>query len=197
MKAQNLKETPRGKIRRQARKEKRENAVQKSGLKSEIMDSILELFFEHPAERFTVREIEKRTKIPRATAHEYLHALKDEGMVGKDNAAPDTLAFKTKKIHHFIEKIVASGLVDEIIRKVQPSCIILFGSVRKGESVKASDIDLFVESHSIGIIDAAPFEKKLGHKVQLFVEKDIRNLHANLLNNVVNGIKLYGSFKVK
>ncbi len=161
------------------------------------MDTLLELFFEFPAERFTIREIEKRTKIPRATVHEYLRKLKDGGFVRKDNAPADTLPFKIKKIHHFIEKIVASGLIDELLQKLHPSCIILFGSVRKGESVKESDIDLFVESHSSSAIDAAPFEKKLGHRVQLFVEKDINALQPNLLNNVVNGVKLYGSFKVK
>ena len=33
--------------------------------------------------------------------------------------------------------------------------------------------------------------------VQIFSENDIYNLQNNLLNNVINGIKLYGSFKIK
>ena len=46
-------------------------------------------------------------------------------------------------------------------------------------------------------VNLKKFEKKLGHKIQLFVESDINKLHSNLFNNVVNGIKLFGSFKIK
>ncbi len=78
-----------------------------------------------------------------------------------------------------------------------PSCIILFGSFRKGESVKGSDIDLFIESSKKIELNLNKFEKKLSHDLQLFIEEDIKKLQPRLLNNVVNGIKLYGSFKIK
>ena len=41
------------------------------------------------------------------------------------------------------------------------------------------------------------FEKKLGHKIQLFTEADINNLPDRLFNNVINGIKLEGFFKIR
>ena len=50
--------------------------------------------------------------------------------------------FKIKKINYFIERIVASGLIDFLVENLNPSCVILFGSIRKGESVRESDIDL-------------------------------------------------------
>lgn len=157
---------------------------------------ILELFYEFPNRRFTIREISNLTKIPRASAHKYFDELKRKKLIVKDIAS-ESFLFKIKKINYFIEKIVASGLIDELISKLNPSCIILFGSFRKGDSVKESDIDIFIESPVKKNIELKKFEKKLNHSVQLFVENKIDDLSSHLFNNVVNGIKLYGSFKIK
>lgn len=161
------------------------------------MKSILKVFYEYPEKEFTVREIAKLTKIPKASVHNYLLQLKKAKLISKENQAETTLLFKTKKINDYIEEIVTSGLIEQLIRALNPSCIILFGSIRKGDSVKDSDIDIFIESPVKKDIPLRLYEKKLGHKIQLFVESDIHKLQPNLLNNVVNGIKLYGSFTIK
>lgn len=158
---------------------------------------MVELFFEYPGRKFTVREIAKLTKMPRATVHKRLVELKRQNLITKDNEAVNDLVFKTKKINYFVERVVDSGLIGMLIDELNPSCIILFGSVQKGDSVKDSDIDLFVESSVRRVVELGKFEKRLGHKIQLFVEGDINRLHSNLFNNVVNGIKLFGSFKIK
>ncbi len=163
----------------------------------DIENKIMEVFYEFPEKSFTVRELSSLTKIPRATLHKKVILLKNRGVITKDNHAKDTLLFKTKKINYFIEKIVASGLVEKIIEDLNPSCIILFGSIRKGDSIKESDIDLFVESPKKEDMNFSIFEKRLGHPIQLFVESNINDLNQELLNNVVNGIKLFGSFKIK
>ena len=167
------------------------------GLKYEKVDKVLELFYEHPQKSFTVREIAISSKIPKSTVQKYLLFLKKEKFVDKENRAGTSLQFKIKKINFYTEKIATSGLIDELIAQLNPSCIILFGSIRKGDSVKESDIDIFIESPFQKKIKLTFFEKKLGHSIQLFVEQDIHNLPPQLFNNVVNGIKLYGSFKVK
>ena len=41
------------------------------------------------------------------------------------------------------------------------------------------------------------FEAKIGHKIDLFVKPSINKLHDNLFNNVINGIKLFGSLKIR
>jgi len=162
-----------------------------------MKEGILELFFEYPSKKFTIREIAKLAKVPRATAHKYIIEFKKQGLVSQDNHAQHGLIFEVRKINYFVEKIIESGLVNELVARLNPSCIILFGSIRKGDSVKESDIDLFVESPIKKGIALSKFERKLKHKIQLFVEPDINNLQPNLFNNVVNGIKLYGSFKIK
>ena len=164
---------------------------------NKIGEKILELFYENPSVEFTIREISRLAKVPRATVHKYLVVFKKLGLVSKNNVAGSSLLFKTKKINFFVERIVACGLIEELMNKLNPSCILLFGSIRKGDSVKESDIDLFVESSIKKTVDVKKFERKLKHKIQIFVEPDIRVLHKNLLNNVVNGIKLFGGFKIK
>jgi predicted nucleotidyltransferase len=159
-------------------------------------NKILELFYEFPNRRFTIREISNLTKIPRASAHKYFDELKKEKLIVNDMAS-ESFLFKIKKINYFIEKIVACGLIDELISKLNPSCIILFGSLRKGDSVKDSDIDIFVESSVKKNIELKKFEKKLNHSIQLFIESKIDDLSTHLFNNILNGIKLYGSFKIK
>ncbi len=158
---------------------------------------VLELFYEYPDKKFTVRKISIKTRIPRSTVHKILLQLKKEEMINKDNSAKNNLKFRIKKTNHFIEKIVDSGLIKEIITMLNPSCIILFGSIRKGDSMKESDIDLFIESSMKKQPNLRKFEKKLGHKIQVFIKADVNKLHANLFNNVINGIKIYGSFKIK
>ena len=161
------------------------------------MNDIIELFYENPEQAFTVRELAKMSKIPRSTVHKQLVALKNAQLVSSDNSASNSLLFKTKKVNFFMEKIAASGLLDAFIMHFNPSCIILFGSVRKGESTKESDIDLFIESAIKKEFDFSAYEKKLKHHIQVFVEGDITALPAHLFNNVLNGIKVYGSFKIK
>ncbi len=172
------------------------------------INRILRMFYEYPEKEFTIREIAKLAKIPKATVHQYMAQLKKQKLITKDNRAETNLLFKTKKINYYIEQIASSGLIEELVKTLNPSCIILFGSVRKGDSVKESDIDLFIEASTKKAISLSVevslkkavslkiFEKQLGHKIQLFVEPDIKKLHSNLLNNVVNGIKLYGSFTI-
>lgn len=160
-------------------------------------EKILKEFYEYPNKVFTIRELEKRTKIPKTTIQRYLTGLKKEGLVSKENTSKDNLLFKIKKTNYYIEEIFKSGLIEELINKLNPECIILFGSFRKGESDNESDIDLFIETYSKNKIDLSKYEKRLNHKISLFSETKITKLNKELLNNVVNGIKLYGSFKIK
>jgi predicted nucleotidyltransferase len=104
---------------------------------------------------------------------------------------------KVKKINFYVEKIVECGLLDYLISELNPSLIILFGSIRKGDSIKESDIDIFIETCVDKKLDLKNFEKKLGHNIEIFLETDMNNLQKNLFNNIINGISLFGRVKVK
>ena len=167
------------------------------GHKTKKQDKILELFYECPREKFTVRKIAKETKIPKSTVQKYLLGLKKNDLITKENQANPSLLFKTKKVNYFIEKIVESGLIEFLNEQLNPSCIIIFGSIRKGDSIKESDIDIFIESSVKKELELKTYEKELKHKIELFVYNDINKLQPNLFNNVINGIKLWGSFSLK
>ena len=96
-----------------------------------------------------------------------------------------------------IDKTYRIGLIEFLENELNPSLLIIFGSIRKGEYDRESDVDIFVESSVSKDLDLRKYGKMLGHNIQLFVESDIHKLPLNLFNNVANGIKLTGYLKIK
>lgn len=158
-------------------------------------DKILDLLFEYPDKEFTIREISKKVRIPHSTVQRYILALKAKGLI-KDNKANQDYYFKFMKSQFITKKIIESGLVGNLA-KLTPSCIILFGSAQKGEYVKESDIDIYIETTNKHELKLDEYEKKIGHKIQLFIEPSVDKLPENLRNNIINGIKLFGYLKIK
>lgn len=158
---------------------------------------LLLFFFEAPSASLTVRMLASETGMSRSSIQRYLKALREEGYLSAGNQWIDSWFNRVRKTNYYVERICASGLVDYLEEQLAASAIILFGSVRKGESVKDSDIDLFVECARNKEVSLQRFEKQLGHKIQLFTKPKITLLPVHLLNNVVNGIKLKGYFILK
>lgn len=158
---------------------------------------ILQLYFENPDKKFTIREVSLKTKIPKSSVHRILSELRKEKIISKEGEFLRNNFSRIKKINFYIEEIIESGLLDYLISELNPSLIILFGSIRKGDSVKSSDIDIFIETCVEKNLDLNRFENKLQHGIELFLENDINNLQKNLFNNILNGINLFGSLKLK
>ncbi|HLC33307.1 MAG TPA: nucleotidyltransferase domain-containing protein [Candidatus Nanoarchaeia archaeon] len=170
----------------------------------------LRLFFDEPNREFGVREYARTMLIAPATASSRLRDLQLEGylVVRKDRnvmlykADSETGLYKDAKIHSNITKIRASGLMDVIIRELhQPLAIFLFGSFAKGENMPGSDIDIFVLAHTKKELKLVECEKKIGAAIHLFVHtpKEIAKLKKtspNLLNNILNGVRLAGFWEV-
>ena len=70
------------------------------------IDKILEVFYENPGKNFTVRDLSKLTKVPRATVHKKLLELKKEGLISKENYSEKGLLFETKKINFLLRKLL-------------------------------------------------------------------------------------------
>ena len=165
---------------------------------------IMNIFFEEPARNFYLREISRLTKIAVMTARKYLMELEKEGLILKDKStlypsykANDTnRMFRVYKQQAMILLIYSSGLLDYLEKAMLPRCIVLFGSVRKGEYTKSSDIDLFIQApkQEAGLRE---FEKIFRHRISLLFEPDLAKLSEELLNNIINGIVLYGNLKIR
>ena len=166
-------------------------------LQTQKWDKLLKIFFENPSKSNTIRNIYKLAKVPTSTVQRYFVNLKKDEIISKENKLNLTDYTKFLKTFYMINLIFRSNLIFYLEEKLLPSCIILFGSVRKGEYDLDSDIDLFIESQKTKQLDLKEFEKKLGHPIQLFIEKDINKMQTHLFNNIVNGIKLYGYFNLK
>ncbi|MDP3640465.1 MAG: nucleotidyltransferase domain-containing protein [Nanoarchaeota archaeon] len=178
--------------------QKKGQAYEKVGrMYEKVVQRILELFYEEPSLKLTIRQVASRTKLPHSTVQYQLKALRERGVISENNQWIDSWQNKMKKSYYYLERIAQSGLIDYLEKELAASAIILFGSFRKGESVKGSDIDIFVEGAREKKMDLRSFEKELGHPIQLFVKPKITALPPHLLNNVVNGIKLKGYFTIK
>lgn len=165
---------------------------------------IMRLFFEEPARNFYLREVSRLTGIAVMSARKYLAELEKEGLLVKDKStlypsykANDTSGlFRLYKQQAITILMHMSGLVDYLEKEALPRCIVLFGSVRKGEYTKNSDIDIFIQApkKELGL---AKFERILKHKISVLFEPDLANLSEELLNNIVNGIVLYGNLRIR
>jgi len=165
---------------------------------------IMELFFEEPSKNFQIRGIGRLTKIAVTSVKNYLKELQKDRLVKKDKETlyPSYVAnqqnslFKIYKQQSIIFKLYSSGLIGFLEDETHPRCIILFGSARKGEYNKDSDIDIFIHANEKSI-KLTKFEKILKHKINLFFEENINELSNELFNNIINGIKLSGYLKLR
>ncbi len=167
-------------------------------------EKILNLFFENPRQEFHIRGIAKSLKLSKTAVSYHIDKFLKQKLVMKEkkgifpsymaNQPDDT--FRLYKQQYAVKKIVESGLISYLEKELSPNCIILFGSFAKAEYESKSDIDIFVqaEEHSLNL---TKYEKLLAHKINLFFEPNPEKLSPQLLNNIINGIKLGGFLKIK
>ena len=164
---------------------------------------LLQEFFDFPKKDFQVRELSRRIKLAQISVTNHLNLLLKETLIIKEKkhtypsfrANIDNELFKLLKKQNLLFRMQTSGLLDMLEKEFKPNCIILFGSASRGEDTENSDIDLFVQSNESGI-KLERYEKILNRKINLLFEPNIKNLNKELLNNIINGEKMYGYLKV-
>jgi predicted nucleotidyltransferase len=171
---------------------------------------MLDYFFREPEREFHVREIAKLVKKSPTTVSKMLKKFVKEKILISEKRLNHLLfkannegrEFKQLKLNYNLNLLYKSGLVDYIVEELNyPEAIILFGSFAKAENISRSDIDLLIISPTENEINLDKFEEKLGHEIQIFVKskKDIeimKKKNKGLLNNMLNGIKIYGFWEV-
>jgi len=165
---------------------------------------IMNFFFEEPVRYFHIRELARLSKIAHTSVKNHLAELEKEELIKKVKtpiydsfiANEENRTYKIYKQQHMIMQLYSSKLIDYLEENLHPKCIILFGSVRKGEYKAESDIDLFVQTSQKNI-NLEKYEQILKHKISLFFEENITQLSSELFNNIANGIKLSGYLKVR
>lgn len=172
-------------------------------LKKDNRTKILNIFLEDPLEQFQLREISRKTKLAPKSVKNYLKELEKENIIKKIiyknypvyKANRENEQFILLKRLNNIKEIEESGILKYLEDKCIPDTIILFGSFSKGEDIKNSDIDLFLQAKE-QTINLAKYESKIHRKISLFFSENFNKLSKELKNNIANGIILKGYLKI-
>ena len=178
-------------------------------LKKDNIYRVLEVFFDDPlpiGSGFQLREISRKINLAPKSVKLYLVELERENLIIKKEhrihkypvyyANRDEDYFKFLKRMDIIKSIKESGLLDYLYEKCMPDVIILFGSASKGEDIKGSDIDIYLQSDGKKL-DLNKYEKELKRKINIFFEKRFDKLSEELKKNIINGDKLKGYLNIQ
>lgn len=172
---------------------------------------VLGYFFEEPYNEVYLRELSRKVELSIFALKNAVDDLVEDGLLLERRegrlrylkANMENLFFKHLKIAFNVKKILDSGIVDYLNKKVPAlSSIVLFGSWARGEDDKESDIDILVIGQKPKRINVSDFEKRLGRKVELTFlrwsewRKTIQEDRAFYLEVITNGIVFYGNMPV-
>lgn len=167
---------------------------------------MLRAFFDDPdpeGEGLNLRAISRRADLSHTSVKKHLETLEEEGLIetrevragGKSYpvylASRENERYKHYKSVDMISRIRESGLLQKLIEDAMPDCIVLFGSAARGEDVKNSDIDLYLQCEEKEL-DLTKFEDSLKRNIQLHFKPDFVTYSKELKNNIINGTVLHG-----
>jgi predicted nucleotidyltransferase len=170
---------------------------------------IIDLFFNFPTSLFSAREIARLTKITHPTVLTALKIFQKKGIVREETVKNSTkkgknigwksdqeniVYRKLKKINN-LTKIYSSNLIQKIVKETAPDAIVLFGSFSRGEDIEESDVDIFVQSKEREL-NLKKYENKLHREINLSFANNTTELKKEFLQNIINGIVLYGYLEV-
>ena len=163
---------------------------------------VLQLFFDYPTKHFQLREICRLLKFGMPSVKNHVEMLEKQGFVKKEKrgvyqsyVSTRNDLFKIYRKNDILIRIQESGLIDFLADSFVPDVIVLFGSSSRGEDIESSDIDLFLIAKEKKV-DLKKFEVKLRRKINLHFEERISKVPKELLNNIINGVVVYGYLKV-
>jgi len=163
---------------------------------------VLTVFFDYPSRHFQLREICRLLKMGMPSVRSHVGKLERQGFVRKEKrgvyesyVSSRNDLFKLYKRNDVLLRLHDSGLVGFVADKFMPDAIVLFGSASRGEDVEDSDMDLLVVAREKKV-ELEEFEDKVRRKISLHFEERISKISKELLNNIVNGIVVYGYLEV-
>ena len=162
---------------------------------------ILQLFFDFPTKHFQLREICRILKLGMPSVRNHIKELEKQGFIKREKrgvyasyVSSGNHLFKIYKRNDVLLKICESGLIDFLADIFVPDAVVLFGSASRGEDIETSDIDLFLIAKEKQV-NLKKFEEKFKRKITLHFEEKIRGIPKELMNNIINGIVVYGYLK--
>ncbi len=161
-------------------------------------------FFEDNYERINVRKYARIMKISAPFASKLLKGYEKEGLLLSEAenkylffvADKNNMLFIQLQRIYYLDKFRKSGLIKYLEEQLVNPVVILFGSCAKAEISDKSDIDIAIFSPSKKELNLKPYEKKLKKSIQIFIYKNREEANKNpeLLNNILNGFIISGSW---
>lgn len=169
---------------------------------------VLQVFFDDPLPDgigFQLREISRKMKISPSSVKRYLKELEKEKLIISVKhrihgypvyyANRDAEIFKWMKKIDITLRIRESGLLDYLLHCCMPEVIILFGSAARGEDIRESDIDIYLQCKKEEL-NIGRYEAILKRKINPLFSADLNKLSNELKNNILNGMIMKGYIKV-
>ncbi|MDP2766036.1 MAG: nucleotidyltransferase domain-containing protein [Candidatus Methanoperedens sp.] len=163
---------------------------------------VLTLFFDYHTRHFQLREISRMLKLGMPSVINHVKILEKESLIKKEKRgvyesyiSEKNDLFRTYRRNDILLRIHESGLIDFLADELMPDAIVLFGSCARGEDIETSDVDLLVVAKEKEV-DLKKFESALKRKISLHFEENVSQIPKELLNNIVNGIVVYGYLTV-
>jgi len=167
---------------------------------------ILRLFFRYPTRHFQLREISRQIGLSLPAVISHVQSLEREKLVKRERVGiydsfRANMENETYKLYKKLDTLLVlqKEVVPYIVKECSyPTAIVLFGSASKGEDVEESDIDLLILAKEKSI-DVSIWEEKLNRRFNILFldENEIKQTkEKEFLNNLVNGITLYGLWEV-
>ncbi len=175
---------------------------------------ILYWFFSFPTCETGLNDLASDLEISKVSAKKAIEILIEEEFLNKKvygkawriTCNPDHVYNFSSKVSFNLELVSQLYFLELrklILEKIgTPKSVSLFGSYRKGDDTKKSDLDIAIEisgSNKAKIIELGNVQK-LGHRSNVKVNAYVysrKNVDINLFSNIANGIVLEGFLEVK
>jgi len=171
-----------------------------------LQQRILRLLFVKSGTQLNALAIAKLLGVSQPAVSKALPFLSDKGFIKVDkdkNSGRLSISLNTEnnnvmqlKRADNLRVIYESGFAEFIEKEFAGGTIILFGSYSRGEDNIKSDIDIAVIGRKDKMVSLESFEKTLERKININFYESLKKIHKNLLENIFNGIVLYGGIEL-
>src|SRR3989344_7402066 len=159
---------------------------------------VMGVFFKEPMQINFIREIGKKIDLAPTSVRNNIKDLIKAELIIKKKSKPfdgfvanrDSQKFRDYKQIYNIYSLME--LKEDIINKLGPRAIVLFGSYQKGEDIESSDVDLLIISKIRKEIDLKVFEKRINRRIHLTFMNNLENFDKEIKENAKNGWVIYG-----
>ncbi len=164
---------------------------------------ILIPIFRRPTVGLTIRDISREAGISHPTVSRIVKALEAEKVVLTEKRKNQILVKGNFDNERFLELkrmyniLSLKPFIEEITQRYPVDVIICFGSYSLGRDTENSDIDLYIGYRKISLSKSLieKFERRLHRKIQIFSGK-LEEFPRELIENIINGVKLYGWIRI-